>query len=107
LTLETHSRWLVNEWDQMMQWQSVGYQGLDRNECPGTWSCIMRDVEEWHRRVQGSVGTGERIPQVKNAAQLHAREVTSLLEELLRRPVDSKEPSVPPWSQWEQRSEAA
>jgi hypothetical protein len=33
LTFQTYSAWLVHEWDTMMQWKDMGYEGLDRAEC--------------------------------------------------------------------------
>jgi hypothetical protein len=97
LTFETHSEWLVREWDVMTQWKERGYKGLDHAECAESWSRIMHDVERGHRRVPISVATGERIPTFKEASALYAQEVVSHLEGYLGRPVDACTPPVPPW----------
>jgi hypothetical protein len=56
----------------------------------------MHCVENGHRRVQVSVGTGQRIPVFKEAAMLYVQEVVSHLEGYLVRPVDAYTPPVPP-----------
>jgi hypothetical protein len=58
----------------------------------------MRQVEEKHKRVKNSVGTGERFGQYTEAAQLYAMEVVEHIEGVLGRPVDAYAPPPPPWS---------
>jgi ribonuclease HI len=45
LTFATNSDWLLNQWADMLGWQSVGYEGLDRKACPHQWREIMEHVE--------------------------------------------------------------
>jgi hypothetical protein len=58
----------------------------------------MRDVEERNKRVQISVGTGERFGQDKEAAYLYARDVVEHLEGVLGPPMDPHAPPISPWS---------
>jgi hypothetical protein len=45
LTYATSSEWLLGQWNDMVEWQSIGYQGLDRAACPYQWKGIMEHVE--------------------------------------------------------------
>jgi hypothetical protein len=46
----THSDWLLEQWNQMMAWKSVNYQGLDRAACTPQRRGIMGSSE---RRTAG------------------------------------------------------
>jgi hypothetical protein len=45
LTYATNSDWLLSQWADMLEWQSIGYEGLDRKACPYQWREIMEHVE--------------------------------------------------------------
>jgi hypothetical protein len=46
----TQSDWLVLQWDQILHWKELGYQGLDPNACPPQWAGIMGSLEG-HREL--------------------------------------------------------
>jgi hypothetical protein len=75
LTLQTHSKWLVEEWDMMHQWREHGYEGLQRSEVLDEWEQIMTKIERGNRRVQMCVGTGEEVAQFKEAPMTYLKEV--------------------------------
>jgi hypothetical protein len=45
LTYATGSEWLIDQWNDMLEWQSIGCKGLDREACPYQWKGIMEHVE--------------------------------------------------------------
>jgi hypothetical protein len=47
---DTESDWLIQQWDQMLHWKELGYQGLDRDACPPQWARIMESLEG-HREL--------------------------------------------------------
>jgi hypothetical protein len=96
LMFQTHSAWLVSEWDTIVQWRERGYDGLASAECAESWTRIMRDVENGHQRAQVCVGTGEKMPVFKEAVMKYIQEVVSHLEEDLVQPIDAYTPPVPP-----------
>jgi hypothetical protein len=98
MTFQTHSKWLVAEWDKMVQWRECEYEGLQRSDVLDEWVRIMDHVENGGKKVQLCEGTGEEIPVFKEAAMMYVQEMVSHLEEALKLPVDAYTPPVPPWS---------
>jgi hypothetical protein len=89
LTFQTDSKWLVEEWDKMVQWRENGYERLDRADCMEPWHRIMTNVERGRRRAQGgsddvrsgggqplwgcSEATGRRVYAAGSALELMAK----------------------------------
>jgi hypothetical protein len=96
---DAQSVWLIQEWDQMLQWKEVGYQGLDRDACPPQWAGIM----------MGLVGKTQGLAMVKfeertmdstmmDAVRLCAMEAIPQLEEDLVDPIDGYHQPEAPWA---------
>jgi hypothetical protein len=52
LTFQIHSKWLIAEWDKMVQWLEHGYEGLKRSDALDQWHQIMTHAESGGKRVQ-------------------------------------------------------
>jgi hypothetical protein len=102
LTQKTHSPFLVEEWDTMMQWKSAGDKDLNRDECPEVWSRITRSVEEGRHQVHVQYRTSGYWQEFKETEMTYAKQVMDDLDEALGLPLDSYASPVPPWSQSEQ-----
>jgi hypothetical protein len=61
VTFQTHSPWVVKEWDTMVQWRVGGYEGLQSSDVLNEWHRNMVQVERDHKRIQVSVGTGAHM----------------------------------------------
>jgi hypothetical protein len=96
---DTHSDWLVEQWNDMMGWKSRGYQGLDRNTCMPQWSRIMRMIEEENWQVcVVNIDESSTISAVLEAAQPYATEGLQRLQEDRMTMVDSYRQPEAPWS---------
>jgi hypothetical protein len=72
LTYVTGSEWLCGQWSDMLAWQAVGYQGLDRGACPYQWKGIMEHVETRLEKVtMVRSGDSEIAEKIRNAATMY------------------------------------
>jgi hypothetical protein len=85
---ETRSVWLIEQWNDMMHWESIGYEGLDREQCMSRWREIMKYVDEANRGVQMVQIMEENDSALVEAAQLCAIETVHRLKEFHALPVD-------------------
>jgi hypothetical protein len=102
---DTISEFLVEQWNDMMQWKSIGYKRLDYDACPPQWRKIMGRIEGW----TGGIGTFKSTDdsQLHEAARLYAAEGIERLEEDFALPVDAYRRPEAPWFQEVLRREAA
>jgi hypothetical protein len=97
LTYATSSEWLLQQWADMLGWQSVGYEGLDRKACPYQWREIMDHVETRLSKVT-LISTGE-IPvreDIRHAVKTFGEEGTDWLKRLMETPVGAEYPPAAP-----------
>jgi hypothetical protein len=88
LTYVTHSDWLFEQWSDMLGWQSVGYQGLDRKACPPQWKGIMNHVETRVDQVRMvKLSESDIEPKIRNAVALFTHEGVNWYREFLATPV--------------------
>jgi hypothetical protein len=96
---ETRSATLAHEWDQMIQWKVVNYQGLDRDACPQQLAGIMKNLERGTQLVAIKyVEDGMIVSEISEALQMYAQEAARLYEEDLTLPVDAFRQPDAPWS---------
>jgi hypothetical protein len=71
----THSDWLLDQWNQMMEWKSLNYQGLDRDACPYQWKGIIGYLEGRTRGLEMAKMETMGIDQaILKAATMYAHE---------------------------------
>jgi hypothetical protein len=86
---------VFGQWEDMMGWKRVGYQGLDRDACLPQWKAIMGSVEE---RTSGvGVFKSEENSLSHAAARMYAAEAIEWIEEELALPVDAYRRPEAPW----------
>jgi hypothetical protein len=95
---ETHSARMIEQWNDMMLWKSLGYVGLDREKCVPQREGIMRDMEEGNRRVQIVQITEANDSAREEASQMYAVEAVQRLEDDYALRVDSYGQPEAPWS---------
>jgi hypothetical protein len=96
---ETRSQALAQEWDQMMQWKAVGYQGLDRDAWSGQSADIMKNLEGRTQVVAiKHVEDGAIISEISEALQLYLQEPAQWLQDDMTLPVDAYRRPEAPWS---------
>jgi hypothetical protein len=95
---EAHSAWLVEQWNDMMHWNSLGYEGLGREKCMPQWKEIMKYVDKGNRRVQMVQIAEENDSVLVESSQLYAVEAVHRLEEFHAPPVDIYRQPEAPWS---------
>jgi hypothetical protein len=99
LTYATCSDWLLAQWRDMMEWQSIGYQGLDRKACPYQWREIMEHVETRLSKVTlMSVGEVPVREDLRNAVKKFGEEGTDWFKRFLETPDGAEYPPVAPIS---------
>jgi hypothetical protein len=83
----------------MMEWQSIGYQGLDRKACPYQWREIMEHVETRVSKVT-LISTGEMPVRedVRKAVQKFGEEGTDWFKRFMETPDVAEYPPVAPIS---------
>jgi hypothetical protein len=86
---DTTSEFLVEQWDDMMRWKSIGYKGLDSDACPPQCTKIMGSLE-------GRTG-GIGIFRSSQDSQLHEAARLYAMEEDLALPVDAYRRPEAPW----------
>jgi hypothetical protein len=86
----SHSDWLVEQRSQMMQWKSVGYEGLDRDACQPQWKEIMGSPEGRTRGVvMVKLSECQVNPSILEALTLYGQEAIPRIQEDLALPVDT------------------
>jgi hypothetical protein len=99
LTYVTSSEWLCEQWSDMLAWQAVGYQGLDRGACPYQWKGIMEHVEARLEKVtMVRSGDSDIAERIRNAATMYGREGVDWYRDLLATPVGGDYPPTAPLS---------
>jgi hypothetical protein len=97
LTYATRSEWLMDQWNDMLAWQSIGYQGLDREACPYQWKGIMEHVETRLSKVTlmrfGDTAITEGIRQ---AVEKFGEEGVDWYKRFLETPDGAEYPPVAP-----------
>jgi hypothetical protein len=94
----SHSNWLVEQWTEMMQWKSVGYEGLDRDACPPEWKETMGGLEGRTRGVMMlKLRECQVNPSIVEALRLDRQEAIPRLQEDLALPVDAYHRPEAPW----------
>jgi ribonuclease HI len=77
LTYVTSSEWLLRQWAHMLEWQSIGYEGLDRKACPHQWREIMEHAETRLSKVTLiSAGEAPVREDIRNAVKRFGEEGT-------------------------------
>jgi hypothetical protein len=92
---ETFSEFLVEQWEDMLGWKKVGYQGLDYDACPPQWKTIMGSVEGRTNGIGMFKSTDDT--QMHEAARMYAMEGIVMIEEGLALPVDAYRRPEAPW----------
>jgi hypothetical protein len=97
LTYATNSEWLLSQWADMLEWQSIGYQGLDRKACPHQWREIMAHVETRLSKVT-LISTRESPVRedLWNAVKKFGEEGIDWLKRFMETPVGAEYPPVAP-----------
>jgi hypothetical protein len=96
---DTHSDWLVEQWNDMLTWKGRGYQGLDRDACMPKWSEIMRLIEEENRLVgMVKIDESSTATVTLEAAQLYGTEGLQRVQEDRVTMVDGYRQPEAPWA---------
>jgi hypothetical protein len=99
LTYVTDSDWLSEQWTDMLAWQSIGYQGLDRGACPFQWKGIMEHVEtRVEKATMVKSGDSDVTQRIRNAVSLYGIEGVGWYREFLATPVEGDYPPTAPFS---------
>jgi hypothetical protein len=99
LTYTTSSEWLIEQWRDMLEWQSIGHQGLDRKACPYQWREIMAHVET--RLAKVTLIRASEVPVlegVQKAVLKFGQEGIEWYQRFLETPDGAEYPPVAPIS---------
>jgi hypothetical protein len=98
-TYVTRSDWLFGQWNDMLGWKSIDYQGLDRSVCSPQWKGIMKHVETRVDQVRMvKLNESDIEPRIRNAVVLFAHEGIPWYKDFLATPVGGDYPPAAPWS---------
>jgi hypothetical protein len=92
---DTFSDFLAEQWDGMMGWKRIGYQGLDCDACAPQWKTTMGSVEE----STGGIGVfkSEDNTLLHEAARMYAMEGIERTDAALASPSDGYRRPEAPW----------
>jgi hypothetical protein len=94
----SQSDWLLEQWNDMLEWKRLNYEGLDRSACPPHWKGIMDEIEGRTRGMD--MKRPDELPvnqKIKDSVTQHALEGIAWYKESLETPVDGDDPPVAPW----------